>query len=158
MQGRLQTIADGGPLPPHPNMDSAAKTNMEDIEPVLVQRSLDFIDRSVKADKPFFLWHNSTRCHVGTHLSPKWKGKSYADGMVELDWEVGELLKKVDDRQHHLPLPRPDGMVWIPGGEFSMGSEGMCDGKSCCCLSVLLEVRPALVRVHNGEGARPAVE
>jgi len=79
-----QTIADGGPLPPHPNMDSAAKTNMEDIEPVLVQRSLDFIDRSVKADKPFFLWHNSTRCHVWTHLSPKWKDKSgyglYADG------------------------------------------------------------------------------
>jgi arylsulfatase A-like enzyme len=96
-----QTIADGGPLPPHPNMDSAAKTNMEDIEPVLVQRSLDFIDRSVKADKPFFLWHNSTRCHVWTHLSPKWKDKSgyglYADAMLELDWEVGELLKKVDD-------------------------------------------------------------
>jgi formylglycine-generating enzyme len=25
----------------------------------------------------------------------------------------------------------PEGMVWIPGGEFSMGSEGKCDGKSC---------------------------
>src|SRR3954469_6137038 len=27
-----QTIADGGPLPPHPNMDAAAKTNMEEVD------------------------------------------------------------------------------------------------------------------------------
>ena len=96
-----QTIIDGGPLPPHPNMDPAAKTNMEDIEPVLLQRSEDFMESSVKANKPFFLWHNSTRMHVWTHLSPKWQDKSgfglYADGMRELDWEVGEILKKIDD-------------------------------------------------------------
>jgi arylsulfatase A-like enzyme len=96
-----QTIADGGPLPPHPNMDPAAKTNMEDIDAELVRRSIDFMDRSVKANKPFFLWHNSTRMHVWTHLAPKWENKSgfglYADGMMELDSEVGELLKKIDD-------------------------------------------------------------
>ena len=96
-----QTIIDGGPLPPHPNMDPSAKTNMEDIEPVLLQRSEDFMESSVKANKPFFLWHNSTRMHVWTHLSPKWQDKSgfglYADGMRELDWEVGEILKKIDD-------------------------------------------------------------
>jgi arylsulfatase A-like enzyme len=96
-----QKINDEGPLPPHPNMDPKATTNMEDIETVLVQRSNDFMERSVKAGKPFFLWHNSTRMHVWTHLSPKWENKShfglYADGMMELDWEVGELLKKLDD-------------------------------------------------------------
>jgi arylsulfatase A-like enzyme len=96
-----QTIADGGPLPPHPNMDPAAKTNMEDIDTELVRRSNDFMDRSVKAGTPFFLWHNSTRTHVWTHLSPRWENKSgyglYADAMMELDWEVGELLKKLDD-------------------------------------------------------------
>jgi arylsulfatase A-like enzyme len=96
-----QKIVDEGPLPPHPNMDPKATTNMEDIEPVLVQHSTDFMERSVKAGKPFFLWHNSTRMHVWTHLSPKWQDKSgfglYADGMMELDWEVGELLKKIDD-------------------------------------------------------------
>ena len=96
-----QTIADGGPLPPHPNMDPAARTNMEDIDTELVRRSTDFMDRSVKAGKPFFLWHNSTRTHVWTHLSPRWQDKSgfglYADAMMELDWEVGELLKKLDD-------------------------------------------------------------
>jgi arylsulfatase A-like enzyme len=96
-----QTIVDGGPLPPHPNMDSKAKTNMEVVDEELVRRSLDFIDRSAKADKPFFLWHNSTRTHVWTHLSKTWENKSgyglYADAMMELDWEVGQLLKKLDD-------------------------------------------------------------
>ena len=101
--GRIgkQTIVDGGPLPPHPNMDPKAKTNMEDIDDELVRRSLDFIDRSVKADKPFFLWHNSTRMHVWTHLAPKWQNKSgfgvFADGMMEMDAEVGAILKKLDD-------------------------------------------------------------
>ena len=96
-----QTIADGGPLPPHPNMDAAAKANMEDVDDVLVQRSLDFMDRSVRAGKPFFLWHNSTRMHSFTHLSPKWENKSgyglFADGMAQLDAIVGSLLKKIDD-------------------------------------------------------------
>jgi arylsulfatase A-like enzyme len=96
-----QKIIDAGPLPPHPGMDPNAKTNMEDIDAELVRRSLDFMDRSVKAGKPFFLWHNATRMHVWTHLSPKWQGKSgyglYADGMMELDWEVGEILKKTDE-------------------------------------------------------------
>jgi arylsulfatase A-like enzyme len=82
-------------------MDPNAKFNMENVDEELVRRSLDFMDRSVKGGKPFFLWHDSTRMHVWTHLSPKWQNKSgqglYADGMMELDWEGGELLKKLDD-------------------------------------------------------------
>ncbi len=96
-----QTIADGGPLPPHPGMDPAAKTNMEDVDAEIVRRSLAFIDRSAAADTPFFLWHNATRCHVWTHLSPRWQGKSgfglFADAMMELDWEVGQILDKLDE-------------------------------------------------------------
>jgi arylsulfatase A-like enzyme len=96
-----QSIADGGPLPPHPGMDETANTNMEDVDAEIVRRSLDFIDRSVAADTPFFLWHNATRCHVWTHLAPKWQGKSgfglFADAMMELDWEVGQILDKLDE-------------------------------------------------------------
>ena len=99
-----QTIADGGPLP-HPGMDPAAKVNMENIDPELVRRSNDFMERSVKANKPFFLWHNSTRTHSFTHLDPKWQDKSgfglYADAMMELDWEVGELLREDRSARHH---------------------------------------------------------
>jgi len=86
-----QTCKDTGPL---------TRKRMETVDEDLVARSLDFMDRSVKANKPFFLWFNSTRMHVWTHLSPKWQNKSgfglFADGMMELDWEVGELLKKLD--------------------------------------------------------------
>ena len=96
-----QTIKDAGPLPPGPGMDKNAKFDMTNVDEELVRRSNEFMERSVKAGKPFFLWHNSTRMHVFTHLADKWKGKSgfglYADGMMELDDLVGKLLKKVDD-------------------------------------------------------------
>ena len=39
--------------------------------------SIDFMKRAVKDDKPFFLWHNTTRTHTYTHLRPK-----YYDDMV----------------------------------------------------------------------------
>lgn len=87
-----QTIKDTGPL---------TRKRMETVEEEFLGRALDFIERSVKAGKPFFLWHNPTRMHVWTHLSPKWADKSgyglFADGMLELDDVVGRLLKKLDD-------------------------------------------------------------
>ena len=68
---------------------------------VLLKDACDFMDSAKKDGKPFFLWHNNTRMHVWTRLSPEWENKSgyglYADGMMELDWVVGQLLKKLDD-------------------------------------------------------------
>jgi arylsulfatase len=87
-----QKIEDTGPLD---------TKRMETVEDDLLKRSLDFIERSHKAGTPFFLWHSSTRCHVWQHHSKKWKNKTgfglYADGMAELDYVVGQLLKKLDD-------------------------------------------------------------
>ncbi len=86
-----QTITDTGPL---------TRKRMETIEDDLLAHSVDFIDRAHKAGKPFLLWHNTTRMHVWTRLSDRWRGKTkfglYADGMQELDWVVGELLGKLD--------------------------------------------------------------
>jgi hypothetical protein len=45
---RKQKIVNEGLLPPRTNMDPKATTNMEDIEPVLLQRSTDFMDRSAR--------------------------------------------------------------------------------------------------------------
>jgi len=87
-----QVCKDTGPL---------TKKRMETVEDDLTAHSLNFIDRSHKAGKPFFLWHNSTRMHVWTRLSQKWENKTgfglFADGMAELDNVVGQLLKKLDD-------------------------------------------------------------
>ncbi|MCU1629589.1 MAG: aslA2 [Pseudonocardia sp.] len=86
-----QTIKDTGPL---------TRKRMETVEDDLLAHSLDFIERAHRDDKPFFLWHNTTRMHVWTHLSERWRDKTglglYADGMQELDWVVGELLAKLD--------------------------------------------------------------
>jgi arylsulfatase A-like enzyme len=61
----------------------------------------DFIKRQHSANKPFFVWFNTTRMHVFTHLKPESMGKTgkgiHADGMVEHDGHVGELLKQLDD-------------------------------------------------------------
>jgi arylsulfatase len=85
-------IEDTGPL---------TKKRMETADSEFLAGSLDFIERAHKAGKPFFVWHNSTRMHVWTHLSPEYKGKSgyglYADGMMELDDGVGALLDKLDE-------------------------------------------------------------
>jgi arylsulfatase A-like enzyme len=55
----------------------------------------------VQADKPFFVWHNTTRMHYRTNLSKEYDGVTgyglYADGMKELDDDVGELLQLLDE-------------------------------------------------------------
>lgn len=85
-------IEDTGPL---------TKKRMETIDEEFLGAAKDFIDRQHKVDKPFFVWFNSTRMHVFTHLKPESNGKTgkgiEADGMVEHDGHVGQLLKQLDD-------------------------------------------------------------
>jgi arylsulfatase len=87
-----QTITDTGPL---------TRKRMETIDEEITAGALAFIDRAHKAGKPFFVWWNSTRMHIWTHLKKGSKNKTglgiYPDGMVEHDGHVGQLLKKLDD-------------------------------------------------------------
>jgi arylsulfatase len=85
-------ITDTGPL---------TRKRMETIDEEVTAKTLDFMDRAKKADKPFFIWWNSTRMHIFTHLKKESDGKTgqgiYADGMVEHDGHVGQLLAKLKD-------------------------------------------------------------
>jgi arylsulfatase A-like enzyme len=85
-------IQDTGPL---------TRKRMETVDDEVTTGALDFIDRVHKSRKPFFLWWNSTRMHIWTHLKKRSQGKTgigiYPDGMVEHDGHVGQLLKKLDD-------------------------------------------------------------
>jgi arylsulfatase len=60
-----------------------------------------FITDAVKADKPFFVWHNTTRMHYQTHLPPEYDGVTgyglYADGVKQMDDHVGELLDLLEE-------------------------------------------------------------
>ena len=96
-RGVLKATADGkvtdtGPL---------NSKRMETVDEEFLAAGLDFIDRQHKANKPFFMWFNSTRMHVFTHLKKESLGKTgmgiHADGMVEHDGHVGQLLRKLDD-------------------------------------------------------------
>jgi arylsulfatase A-like enzyme len=74
---------------------------METIDQEFLDATLQFIDKQHQAGKPFFVWFNSTRMHIFTHLKAESQGKTglglYPDGMVEHDAMVGELLKKLDE-------------------------------------------------------------
>jgi arylsulfatase len=74
---------------------------METVDEEFLNSAMGFIDKNAKANKPFFVWFNSTRMHIYTHLKPASQGKTglglEADGMVEHDGMVGQLLKQLDD-------------------------------------------------------------
>ena len=99
-RGVLKTSADGkiedtGPL---------TKKRMETIDDETSAAAIDFMQRQARANRPFFCWFNSTRMHFRTHVRAEHRDKpglnsrtEYADGMIEHDVIIGQVLKAVDD-------------------------------------------------------------
>jgi arylsulfatase A-like enzyme len=88
-----QRIEDTGPL---------TKKRMETVDDEVTEHALRFIDEAHAADKPFFVWWNTTAMHFRTHPAAKHKGKSngqgdYNDVMVAHDEMVGQMLAKLDE-------------------------------------------------------------
>jgi arylsulfatase A-like enzyme len=99
-RGVLRTFADGkiedtGPL---------TRKRMETIDDETSAAAIDFMQRQARANRPFFCWFNSTRMHFRTHVRDTHRDKpglnsrtEYADGMIEHDATIGQILKAVDD-------------------------------------------------------------
>lgn len=87
-----QHVEDKGPF---------GRERQRTLDSDILVESKRFITDAAKVGKPFFVWHNTTLMHYKTNLSKEYDGKSgygvYADGMMELDDIVGELLKLLDD-------------------------------------------------------------
>jgi arylsulfatase A-like enzyme len=90
-----QTIEDTGPL---------NRKRMETIDDETSAAAVDFMQRQARANTPFFCWFNSTRMHFRTHVRAEHRDKpgltsrtEYADGMIEHDATIGQILKAVDD-------------------------------------------------------------
>lgn len=85
-------IEDTGPL---------TRKRMETIDEEVTAGAIDFMERAAAQEKPFFLWWNSTRMHVFTHLKEESQGATgigvYPDGMTEHDGHVGQLLDKLEE-------------------------------------------------------------
>ncbi|MFT5050643.1 MAG: arylsulfatase A-like enzyme [Chlamydiales bacterium] len=77
------------------------KKRMETIDDEVTKEALRFMTDAKEAEKPFFLWWNSTRMHVWTRLKEESVGKTglgiYPDGMVEHDGHVGQILDKLTE-------------------------------------------------------------
>ncbi len=98
-RGVIHSTADGkvedtGPL---------TTKRMETIDDETTSACMNWVKSQVQNGKPFFGWMNFTRMHVFTHIRPSMQGQSgmpgndYADGMIEMDMNVGKLLKMLDD-------------------------------------------------------------
>lgn len=120
-----QRIENTGPL---------TMKRMETVDEEFLAGALDFIDRAHRANRPFFTWFNSTRMHIWTRLKPESRGVTglgvYADGMVEHDGHVGQLLKKLDDlgiTQNTIVIYTTDNgaevMSWPDGGNTPFRGE-----------------------------------
>jgi arylsulfatase len=100
-RGVLHTWANPDGTQKIESLGPLGKKRMETIDEEITSAALDYLDKQAKSDKPFFLWWNSTRMHINTHLKPASRGKTgfgvYADGMVEHDAMVGEILAKLKE-------------------------------------------------------------
>ncbi len=88
-------IEDTGPL---------TKKRMETVDEETSAAAIDFMQRQVDQDTPFFVWMNATRMHFRTHVKDENRSEpgltaltEYADGMVEHDAIVGQILDSLDE-------------------------------------------------------------
>lgn len=70
------------------------------IDTEVTRRTIDFMQRSVKAGKPFYAYVPFTQVHVPALPHPRFAGRTgygdFADCLTEMDAHVGELLDAVD--------------------------------------------------------------
>ena len=93
------------------------------------EKACDFIDRHAGA--PFYLYLAHSMPHVPIYASPDFDGRSgnglYADVIEEIDWSVGEVLKKLEEHgvlNNTLVIFSSDNGPWLAMRELG-GSAGI---------------------------------
>ena len=91
-----QKIEDTGPL---------TRKRMETFDKEVLDKTLEWLDRTGKGDKPFFCWFNTTAIHIHSHCTRKYIQMAVDEGraeedvvrakMLEHDEHVGALLAKL---------------------------------------------------------------
>jgi arylsulfatase A-like enzyme len=88
-----QTIADTGPLTSERMKDFDAEE--------VIPKAEAFMKKSKEEGKPFFVWLNTSRMHLYTHLNEKWRHAAdkfthdedmHGSGMLQHDHDIGLVL------------------------------------------------------------------
>lgn len=93
----MQRVEDTGPL---------TIERMKTFDDELVNRTKNFMKRAKEANKPFFIWHATSRQHVYIHLKDKNKNLAtdistdldkFGHGLIEHDGHVGDILDYIKE-------------------------------------------------------------
>jgi arylsulfatase A-like enzyme len=93
--------------PPTPLIRGEKIVEQEPDQSMLTQRytevAVEFIRKSVRAGRPFFLYVPHTMPHAPIAASSRFRGRSqgglYGDVVQELDWSVGEILRVLREQK-----------------------------------------------------------
>ncbi len=96
--------------------------------------ALKFIDKN--SNKPFFLYVAHSMPHIPIYASEKFVGTSkqglYGDVIQELDWSVGEIVKKIREKgleENTLIVFSSDNGPWLVMGEDAGSAGPLREGK-----------------------------
>ena len=102
-------LLDKSNLPDHPYSRDcrqgmiADNFDLEEVDLVFLEKSKAILDDHVKnnPDKPFFLYHSMQAVHLPSFPADQFKGKTssgpHGDFIFQMDYIVGELLKKLEE-------------------------------------------------------------
>ncbi|MGQ4583604.1 sulfatase-like hydrolase/transferase [Lysobacter sp. F60174L2] len=89
------------------NTGMLTRKRMETFDSEVLGKTLDYLDRVGKDDKPFFCWFNTTAIHIWSHSPKKYIQKAVDEGraeqdlvrakMLEHDEQIGVLLAKLKE-------------------------------------------------------------
>jgi arylsulfatase len=120
------------------------------IDGELTDKTIDFMKRNVKGNKPFLAFVPFTHAHLPTTAHPDFAGKTgngaYADVLSEIDHRTGQILDAIDD----LGIRDNTLVIWLSDNgpeeiEGYHGTAGFWRGNYFTALEGSLRV-PAIVR------------
>jgi arylsulfatase A-like enzyme len=102
----------------------------------LADESIRFIEKSVKAKKPFFVYLANPMPHVPLHVSQEFEGKTgqglYSDVIAEIDFNTGRVLDALKANgvdKNTLVIFTSDNGPWLIKGENSGSAKPLRAGK-----------------------------
>lgn len=98
-RGVLHSYSNGDGTQRIENTGPLSTKRMETVDEEFRQAAVLFMKKAKTEEKPFFVWFNTTRMHNFTHVKTenrKTRLGAYADGMIEHDQQIGQLLDFLD--------------------------------------------------------------